>query len=76
MKTIISLFLVLFATQFSMSQQYILLDSVPELITDTQSINEHCTLSFYDFDIPPDSLPLFYEKKSSPSDTASIWCKI
>ena len=75
MKNVLFLLVVFFFVSKTNAQQFILLDSVPKLITDTQSINEHCTLSFYDFNMPPDSLPLFYEKKNSPSDTASIWCK-
>ncbi len=74
MRIIITFFFVFFSCQI-ITAQYILLDSIPTLITDTQSINSSYIIPFYDFNMLPDSLPIFYEKKFSSTDTASIWCR-
>ncbi len=73
MKTIFAFFLVFFIWQISFAQITVI-DSIPVLITDTQSINENFVIP-YSIASAPDSLPIFYEKKDVISDTASIWCR-
>ena len=75
MKNILFLLVVFFFVSKINAQQFGVIDSVPVLITDTQSVNDNFIIPYNGPSSGVNQLPIFYEKRNSYSDTASIWCR-